>query len=208
MKYAKILGLLAVAAAALMAFAGTASATIITKSTDGGKTHTQMVKGEKIHAVNEGTVTLDGAVKITCTESTVEGEITEAGTPTTETPKGTIGTLTFGGCNHTVTVLKGGTLEVHTETTGTNNKNGTLTSNGAEITVITHGIIGTIHCIYTTANTDIGRVTGSDNTGKTATLDIDSAPIKIDETSAGCGFGTAEWTGSYSVDVPDHMDID
>jgi hypothetical protein len=202
MKYAKMLGLLAVAAAAMMAFAGSASATTLTGS--GGTT---LGVGTKIHAVNEGTVTLDGGVVITCTESTVEGEVTVAG-DATHTAKGTNTTLTFGGCNHTVTVLTPGTLEVHTEGATANN-NGTLTSSGAKITVITHSfILGTAHCIYETNNTDIGRVTGSGTTHSTATLDIDSAAIPIVNTDEICGFGTAEWTGSYSVTTPDYLDVD
>ena len=65
MKYVKMLGLLAVAAAALMAFAGTASATTVTS---GGVTYT----GE-IAASAEGHAVLDNPIaKIECA-STVAG---------------------------------------------------------------------------------------------------------------------------------------
>jgi hypothetical protein len=206
MKKMKILGLLVVAAATLMAFAGIASATTLTTSTDGGITHHQVPLNTVIRAVNEGKLALDTTVKVDCTGSTVEGKVTNEG-GASATAQISITALTFEACNHTVTVLHSGIREIHTESASSNG-NGTLTSSGVEITVLTHGIVGTVHCLYTTNNTDIGRVTGSDNTGSTATLDIDSAPIIIDETSFGCGFGTAEWTGLYKFDSPDHLDVD
>lgn len=197
MKYVKMLGLLAIAAAALMAFAGTASATTLTNGSG-----VFYPKGTVIHAEAEGTVTLHPPIgDITCTSSTVQGEVEKpGGAAESETVSGPIGTLTFGGCNAAVTVLKPGTLEIHTKEKGVNNGNGTLTSNGAEVTVVAFGI----HCVFTTSNTDIGTVTGSKT--KDATLDIE-ATIPRTGGSFLCG-STAQWTGSYTVDKPTPLYID
>jgi hypothetical protein len=200
MKYIKMLGLAAVAAAALMAFVGasTASATQLTGA--GGAV---LGVGTEIKAENEGKVVLDppfGAIE--CSKSSVAGKVTNAGSSST-TVSGGIETLTFTECNATVTVLKKGTLEIHTQG-ASNNNNGTLTSNGAEVTV---QFVGT-HCIFTTSNTDLGTVTGSGNTKSNATLDI-SATIPRTGGSSGifCG-STAAWTGAYKVTAPNPLFID
>jgi len=199
MKYIKMLGLAAVAAAALMAFvgAGTASATQLTGA--GGAV---LGVGTEIKAENEGKVILDppfGAIE--CSVSNVAGSVTNAGSSTT-TVSGSIATLTFSSCNATVTVLKKGTLEIHTQS-GSANNNGTLTSSGAEVTV---QFLGT-HCIFSTNNTDLGTVTGSATTGGNATLDI-SATIPRTGGSSGafCG-STAAWTGAYKVTSPATLNI-
>jgi hypothetical protein len=190
MKYIKMLGLLAVAAAALMAFAGSASATEIKSST--GSTPT-------IHA-EAGTTTLHGVTDIICHNSTVAGTVSEH---VSGTPKGSISTLTFGNCTQHVTVLTDGsgangtgTLEVHAaKKTG----DGVLTSNGTRVTV-TITSLG-LSCLFETQNTTIGTVTG----GKTAELDIESAGISRVGHSIFCGDGV--WTGSYSVTHPTNLEI-
>jgi hypothetical protein len=203
MKYIKMLGLAAVAAAALMAFVGasTASATQLT-STDGAI----LKEKDFIHAENEGKVILDppfGAIE--CSQSTVSNKITNAGSSTT-TVVGSVEALTFTLCNATVSVLKKGTLEFHTETgtEGTkNNNNGTLTSSGAEVTV---EFLGT-HCIFSTNNTDLGTVTGSATTGGNATLHISaSIPRTGGRSGIFCG-STAAWTGAYKVTSPTPLNI-
>jgi hypothetical protein len=199
MKYIKMLGLAAVAAAALMAFmgAGTASAAKLTSPAG-----TQLLAGTVIKAEAEGHVTLHPPIgSITCAKSSVEGKTTTAGggNPTT-TVKGEITLLTFTECNATVTVLKKGTLEIHSLGGG----NGTLTSSGAEVTVSFSGF----HCIFSTSNTDLGTVTGSGVTKSNATLDI-SATIPRTGGSSGvfCG-STAAWTGAYKVTQPNPLVID
>jgi hypothetical protein len=205
MKYLKMLGLAAVAAGAMMAFvgAGTASATELTCSAGvmcAAPTH--------IHAVNEGTVTLDPIFgSITCTESTVTGRASTGSSSTTVVSVNERGeaaeleALTFGGCNATITVEKKGSLEIHTRTANADN-NGTLTSKNAQIKIVFSGIT----CTATTAatGTDIGTVTGSSTTSSTATLDIE-ATIPLD--GAFCG-GSAQWTGNYKVTTPDFLNID
>lgn len=196
MKYVKMLGLAAIAAAALMAFAGPASATILTNGAGA-----QLGVGTVIHGNAEGTVTLHPPIgDIECGTSTVGGTIGNAGSAST-TVSGNLSTLTFGNCNATVTVLKKGSLEVHTKTASADG-NGTLTSNGAEVTVVFAGF----HCIFTTSNTDIGTVTGSKT--KAATLDIEATiPRTGGSSGVFCG-STAQWTGSYAVSSPATLYID
>lgn len=201
MKSVKILGLLAVAAAAVMAFAGTASATILTSPT--GTVYTG-----KIVAHSEGTTSLDGAfTTVSCSKSNVEGPITGHGAGVTV--KGTVEVLTFTECNFPVTVLKKGTLELHPmlekeeggkkvhTTCPSGYCTGTLTSSGAEISIATS--IGT--CVFTTTNTGLGTVTPTNDTGGHATLDIGSSPIPRTGGNFLCG-SSGTWTGAYTVTQP------
>jgi hypothetical protein len=187
MKYIKMLGLLAVSAAALMAFAGSASATTLTSS--GGATPNIVATA--------GATSLDGAfTTVTCLNSEVAGSVTGhgAGVPAS----GPISTLDFRECNFPVTVNKAGTLAVHgTTTTG----NGTLTSSGAEVAI--HTSVGT--CVFTTSNTDVGTVTGSNVTGGHAVLDITG---KIPRTAGNflCG-SSGTWTGSYTISTPSSLEV-
>jgi hypothetical protein len=205
MKYIKMLGLAAVAAAGLMTFVGvgTASAATLTSPAN-----TVVPVGTLIKAENEGKVVLDppfGAIE--CSNSIVEGKVTNAGGVVggvTQTVKGEIITLDFTVCNATVTVLKKGTLEIHS----LGNGNGTLTSNGAEVTV---SFVGT-HCIYRTGDiftdTDLGTVTGSATTKGNATFHIKATIPRVGGLSGlFCGSG-AEWTGAYKVTSPNPLFID
>ena len=198
MKYLKMLGLLAVAAAALMAFVGTASAT--TATSPKGTVYTNTYK-----AVAEEQLSLHGeAFVVTCNQSEVEGKVEQHGSGVTTTGK--ISRLVFSECNFPVTVLKTGTLEAHATAIKGTDADGTLTSTGFEATI--HGPFG-INCIYTTNNTDIGTgtLTSTATTGGNATLDIDSAMIPRTGHSAFCG-SNAEWTGSYKVVTPSTLYID
>ena len=209
MKYVKMLGLAAVAAAALMAFVGasTASATVLCKTTGTGSptgttcpAGSAYAVGQPIHAVNVGNTLLkddgSGATLITCTGSTLQGEITNAGG--TGTVSGPISSLTFTGCDQHVTVLKPGTLEVHWIE---NTHNGTLTSNGAEVTTLTTTIFGNIHCIYVTNNTHLGELTD----GNPAIVHA-NAIIPQKETSALCP-GKARWVATYEVTTPKPLSV-
>jgi hypothetical protein len=185
MKYAKLLGLLAVASAALMAFAGAASALVTSPS---GTAY----NGE-IHATSTNTA-LTGSVKISCSHSTVSGSVSKGSTT------GNIKTLTFTGCgNDTVSVKSGGSLSITSA--------GTLFSTGAEVTVLTHqtvlGFPVTTHCIYKTNNTHVGTL----KEGSSPSLNIGSAPIPEVATDGACG-NDAVWTGSYSVLTPSFLEVD
>src|SRR5918994_4037099 len=121
MKYIKMLGLLAVAAAALMAFAGTASATVLEGS--GGN----LPSGTKIDSTGTNAVLQAGFSTITCEHSEVDGKTSNAG-GAGESVEGSITNLSFTLCDATVKVKKAGKLIVH----WTSGQNGTVTSEGAE----------------------------------------------------------------------------
>jgi hypothetical protein len=184
MKYVKMLGLLAVAAAAMMAFAGVASATTV-KS--GGANYTSTITAESSNSKLHGSF-----ITVSCTGSHVEGKVESHGAGVTA--EGKIGKLSFSGCNYTVTVKKTGSLIAHTGTT----PNGTLTSTGAEIAI--HTSVG--ECVFTTSSTPIGTLTGGNN----ATLDIDSSAIPRTGGSFFCG-SSGEWTGNYTVSVPSNLTL-
>jgi hypothetical protein len=189
MKYVKMLGLLAVAAAALMAFAGTASATVLTSPA--GTVYTGEIKAE----TENGHAILHNAFTTVECNSFVTGKVEKHGAGVTA--GGNISTLSFPTCTgDTVTVTTPGSLEIHTGANG----HGTLTSSGAAVSVFNHAFGGT--CIYTTNNTQIGTVTPAPSNTGHATLDI-SATIPRSGGSLGifCG-STGSWTGNYKVTSP------
>jgi hypothetical protein len=210
MKYVKMLGLAAVAAAALMAFVGasTASATVLCKvavNTTTGVCPTSPAN-EKYPKETEIAAELNnGATEpaeletefltIKCEASTVSGKTENEGSSTT-TVKGPISTLTFTKCNCPVTVLKPGSLEIHW-ISGTDN--GTVTSSNAEVTVNCSTIFGTVHCIYVTNSTDLGTLTG----GTTATLTANASIPRV-TTNALCA-NLALWKAKYKVTKPDSL---
>ena len=184
MNHLKMLGLLAVAAAAMMAFAGVASATTV-KS--GGSNYTSTITAESSNS------SLDGSfITVSCANSHVQGKVESHGAGVTA--EGKISSLSFTNCNYPVTVKKSGSLVAHTTTT----PNGTLTSTGAEIAI--HTSIG--ECVFTTNATSIGTLTG----GTGATLDIDSSAIPRTGGSFFCG-SSGEWTGNYTVSVPSNITL-
>ncbi|HXR60656.1 MAG TPA: hypothetical protein VN732_04955 [Solirubrobacterales bacterium] len=188
MKHLKMLGLLAVAVTALLAFAGTASATTLTSPT--GTTYTGTITAESI-----GSTTLHGSfTDVSCTASHVEGKVETHGVG--KTVGGKIGKLSFTGCNFPTTVLKAGSLELHAVNCKTY-CTGTLTSSGAEIKIQTS--VG--ECIFTTASTHLGTFTGTDHTGGHPILHIDSANIPRTGGSFLCG-SSGVWTGTYTVKTP------
>ena len=185
MKYIKILSLMAVAVAAFMAFAGTASATVLEGS--GGN----LPSGTKIDSTGTEATLKAGFATIVCDHSEVDGKTSNAGGEK-ESVTGSISNLSFTECNATVKVLKKGNLTVH----WTSGKNGTVTSEGAEVTVES---IGT-SCTYGTPTaTDIGSLAG----GNPAVLTASASLTKI----AG-GFlcaNPASWTAKYTVTSPNPL---
>jgi hypothetical protein len=188
MKYVKMLSLLAVAAAALMAFAGTASAAIIE---DGSGT--KLGSGTKIESTGTNAVLQAGFATIECSHSEVDGKTSNAGGAGVPV-EGSITTLAFSGCNATVKTLKTGKLILH----HTSGKNGTVTSEGAEVTVA----IGSTSCVYGTPTAkDIGSLTG----GSPATLNASASLTRI---SGGflCA-NPASWTATYTVTTPSTLNV-
>jgi len=203
MKYVKMLGLAAVAAAALMAFVGasTASATVLCKN---GTTTTTCSEKYGATTTIESKLVTGTKAKLATAFKTVEcgksavagksGDAKEGEGSATETVKGAVTTLTFEECNCEVVVLKKGTLEVHS-IAGTDN--GTVTSNGAEVTVqCNETIFGKVHCIYVTENTDLGPLTG----GNPAKLKAEASIPRL-KTDSLCS-EKANWTAEYEVTAP------
>jgi uncharacterized protein YaiE (UPF0345 family) len=197
MKYVKILGLLAVAAAALMAFAGSASATTITSPT--GTVATPAIKAESVgHAILHNPI-----AKIEC-HSTVEGKVESHGQKNakgeTLAATGKISKLEFINCTNSwhVTTNVAGSLEVLSS--GKGDYNGTVYSEGATVTSTRFGI----ECRYSTGATlKIGTLTG----GAPATMHIE-ASIPFHSGSSFCGSGATAWTGSYKVTSPTSLYVD
>jgi hypothetical protein len=202
MKYLKMFGLMMLAAAALISIigAGSASATELTCSPG------VMCPAETVlHGSSEGHVVLDPPFGSIECQGTLEGKTSNTGGPA-ETVSGMRTSFTINNCtNATVTILKVGTTEVHTDAndpTGASG-NGTVTSTGTEGTV---EFIGT-HCIFATNHTDLGTLTGSSTTKSTATFDISGTIPRVGGRSgAFCG-SEARITGSGKVDTPDFLDI-
>jgi len=189
MKHVKMLGLLVMAAAALMAFASSASATAVLTS-PAGTEYTGT-----IHATLEGTALLKAGIEDTCTESTAhgtvsvnntehaKGNLTATGTP----PTG----LTFGKCTLDTKTITPGSLTIDDK--------GTVYTENSRVE-IKDTIFG-ITCFYgaETGKVDIGTLT----TGTPATLDISTSSLQREvgsSTSFCAEKGT--WTGNYKVTTP------
>jgi len=194
MKYIKMLGLAAIAAAAMMAFAGSASATIITSPE--GTPFTGTIEATSTHtSLHPGSGT--SFLTVTCEHSFVKGTIEKHGAAVTA--EGPLSELTFSKCTDPVTVAKPGRLVAHTIAKGT----ATLTSVGAEVLI--HTSEGPT-CTFTTgAGVDIGVLEDSKHTGGNATLNIGSSSIPAS------GFlcpSTGVWTGDYKVTAPSKIYVD
>ena len=193
MKHLQMLGLAVLAAGAMAALAASASATTLTSPTGTAYTGEIHMKSHSSMMIFHGE-----SLRVECKRSTLSGEIMAHGSSVTAS--GPITAFSLGECNYAITVLKAGSLEVHTDANG----NGTLTWTGAELTY--HGPFG-INCIYRTSGTHIGTLTDSHTTGGHATLDIDSSLIPREGHSAFCG-SYWEWTGSYTLTTPSRLYMD
>jgi hypothetical protein len=184
MNHFKLIAFIAIAVVGQVASAGTASATTVTSPS--GTAYTGEIKA------TAGTIELHGSfVTVNCKNASVTvSKVESHGAGVTS--KGAVTSGTASECNFPVKLLKGGSLEAHATSGG----NGTITSNGAEITIET----SIANCIFTTSNTDVGLLTG----GTTAKLDINSASIPRTGHSVFCG-GSGTWTGSYTVNTPDTL---
>ncbi|HET8955965.1 MAG TPA: hypothetical protein VFN18_09940 [Solirubrobacterales bacterium] len=189
------MGLAAVAAMALMAIgAGSASATTLEVN---GIPQSSAVTIEASLESGSSAILQDGGSTVdTCTESEVKGTTTSSSGATVT---GTVSVLSFGKCSHTTKVLSKGKLHV-AWLSGTTN--GTVTSSGAEVTVVST-VFGISAVCKTGEGTDIGSLTGATNgsSNKTnlATMDING---KIS-----CGIFSATWTGSYTVTSPAELGV-
>lgn len=186
MKYVKSLGLLVIAAAILMAFAGSASAII----TSEGKAYNGEIEAKSFNSESGGEYDWH------CLNIVVKG--TSKNNETTYP----LSSVAFNECGvDTVTVLKNGSWRFAS--------NGTLFWEALEFTVQLHrkvfGFPITTHCIYASAaspGTDIGDLTEG-----TATIDLNGAELPGIATDAACG-EAAEMTGEVSITKPGALTID
>jgi hypothetical protein len=197
MKHTKILGVLAVAALALMAFASTASATTLEI---GGVKQTKDVTIEA--TIKAGTSALlsdtSGFFANTCTTSTVKATNSTTTAPGTAELSAPISTLSFGSAatpctKGNPTVVKAGTLTIGW-IKGTTN--GTVTSDNAHVTV--PSALGTLTCETPAEGTHIGVLTGVKTTAEHATMHINAV--------LNCGI-TTRWVGTYTVTSPTGLGV-
>lgn len=194
MKIMKMLGLAAIAAAALMAFvgAGTASAGTVLCKTTTLPCKEDYPAGTTIHAeLATGHATLKaGFANITCKKSTVQGK-----TETTTTPEGKISKLTFEECGEAkVVVLNPGRLQIH----HTGGHVGNLTVSETEVTVS----VGGVSCTYGGTITSGLTVTG----GSPASMIANEANIPKVAGGFLCA-NPAKWTAHYKVTTPNPLFI-
>ena len=181
MKYVKMLGLLAMAAAALMAFAGTASASTLTSPK--GTTYTGNITATSTNSKLHGSF-----VTVECSHSEAKGKVEEHGAVDAG---GKVSSLTFTGCNYVTTVTATGKLNI--------NSSNAVFSSGAVIHV--HTSVGT--CTFTTNATQVGTLTE----GAGATLDINSAKIPRTGGNFLCG-SSGTMTGNYTITTPSSLYLD
>ena len=192
MNYVKML---AVAAAALMAFAGVASATTVTSPM--GTAYTGKIAAEGL-----GHLTLHAAngISVSCPWSISVNSLTHG---SGVTAKGAISTLTVGTagmpCTNSdvVHVAVKGSLEIH-HITGT--ANGTVTTTGTTVNVTDNTGVS---CGFLTSETTVGELTG----GTPAIIHVRGALIPRHSGSILCG-ATGTLTGGYKVTSPGTLLID
>lgn len=197
MNYLKTLGLAVCVglAAAVVLAAGTASATVLCKTTSNPCASPYNEK-TLIHAVLKSktlaTFTSGGVVRVTCEESTFQGETKNKGSlgVDVELP---LATLTFGKCDKTTTVVKAGSLKFRFKEKGS----GTVRSAGLELSLEITGL----PCVYGTATeTEIGTITEPASDTSDTFIDVNVNLPKI----SGSGFcpSSITWTSEYTVTSP------
>jgi hypothetical protein len=212
MKYAKMLGLAVVAAAALTAFAGagTASAGTVLCSTSPATPaacpEANMYKtGQKIKATLKiGTIARlkAGFGNVECKESEVAGKTSNTGSGT-ETVEGPIETLTFTTCGTgKVTVEKPGKLVVASTTTApSETMGGNLNAIGFKVKVEQSGVT----CVYAGNITSKLMLYASGEAGTEENMALVSAEEAEVPLEAGSEFlcgGAGKWKAEYTVSEP------
>jgi len=193
MQFVKVIGLAAVAAAALMAFAGagTASATVVCSTNTNPCTSKWPVGTKLSFSLKESSaklVTTDEKTTLdTCTASTAEGEVSNAGSSTT-TVTGPVTSVTAGGCTFPTSSTQLSKLEAHVGTA----PNGTLTADGEFRVTFNSVLFGS--CVYgVSAGASLGTVTG----GAAATFTANAVAKKSTGSEAACP-ETSKWTAKYT----------
>jgi hypothetical protein len=205
MKHLKMLGLAVVAAAALTAVigAGTASATELCSTATTTCSGTKYGVGTEIHAVLESgtTATLTTSITtVTCTESTVQGHVTNAGGA--GAVKGQLTALTFGGCTRTggeectVEATNLGTVEV---TGGSASKTGTFSFKVTSKTGANVVCGSFINCTFSTSS---ATLEGKNRESGTPTIKANNISLARE---GGICPSTSTWTAAYEVTSPDPL---
>jgi hypothetical protein len=215
----KLFGLAAIAALALMALVGASSASASGKicSTSGtgeacAGSHGKLYTGP-IHAVLTNTtgtaekhvVLTSGFIQVTCTESTLQGEVTSASTGT-----GFITALTFSGC----TASSGGSCTANSSASTANKWQFTAVASGkgdGNGTLVVKTVTGTftctvfgspVTCRYSSA--EVGGKGEIDLFGSHTTpiAEATGVPLAKEEVSSGFCSSTATWEGVYDITTP------
>lgn len=185
MKSRKMLGHFTIAAATLMVFAGTASASALTSPAGA-----PMAIGATLETTASNIEYHGPFTSVSCKHAVVKSKITQNGTKTTTDAGGENTALYFTDCSSNMTTPKKlGTFEI--------NKSGEVFWTGLEFA--THTSTG--ECVFSTNNTKIGTLTG----GTAAVLDI-TATIPRTGGSFFCG-SSAQWTGNYSILSPAYLAV-
>jgi hypothetical protein len=192
MKLSKILAVAAVAATALMAFAGSASAT------------TLEIKGVAQNAAVKTVASIEGSMLLTDTNGFFANTcITSAMEATTTvftgaTVSGPISKLTFENCTEPPVVVDSAGSYTVGNVAGTTN--GTVRIIGTKMTWPSPFSSTPLTCTTAASpGTDVGISTGRKE--GTATLDINAV--------LNCGFflPSAKWTGTYAITSPLHTGV-
>jgi hypothetical protein len=185
-----LVGVLAVAGAALVVLGGTASANPLTSPA--GTYYSGTLQAEA-----ESTISLTGPFgfgTVSCKKSTFEAKVESS---SVSSAIASLSSLTFGECSggEVTAVTKPGSLQIEQVGAG----KATVRWSGAEIK-IHKTLMGS--CTFTSSNTDIGTLTGSSITGGNATLDF------AGQLSSSNGCGTATLDGSYKFTTPNPLYVD
>jgi hypothetical protein len=198
MKYAKMLGIVAVTAMALMvAVAGSASATTLysgaAKLPKGTKVFTSLVRGSTASLTAPNNELLDTCTAGTVTDET-EQESAEEITSGAAITWGETGTT----CTKPTTTLKSGKMGM----SWSGGQNGAVKSYGAEVTLA--GIFAT-SCVYGTSaiGTTIGTLKGS--TTSNATLEVHTI-LEFKNGGVLCP-ASAELKATYTVTSPSPLHV-
>jgi hypothetical protein len=214
MKFVKMLGLAAMAALALTAVMGAGAASAKVCSTAGtgascGTGHGSVYKGRIKATLESGTSAqlTSSFDNVSCSESTVEGEVTNG-----ETGAGFIDGMTFGNCSdsfgHTCTASSSASSANHwtSSVTPTSGTNGTQTVNNVtgEFTCPNpFNPSQTISCYYTATSASTA-VTGSD---EKATVRAEKVPLLRESPSNVLCSEKSTWSGSYWVTTPTSLNV-
>jgi hypothetical protein len=205
MKYVKTLGLLTVAAAALMAFAATASATTLTDKTNAAAPY----EGH-IQAVFGKSTWIGGPSEVSCSGGGITAKVKNKGGPKeSETVALEVVSMAFSECGSShVTVNVAENYEIHTDKVGVNDGNGTATMGRIRKT-IQNTSIG-LSCEYEALAVDIGTIDGSRKTvgGKHPTAVVTTG-AKLPRVGGSFFCGTSvEWLAEWTITTPDYLDVD